>query len=502
MFRMLGLLPSLFSSISGALPAAISLLLMLASTSAQAVPSFANQTGQSCVACHAGGQFPELTPYGRSFKLNGYTFGTRTMPLSAMGLVSSSKVGNTSKSDNPPADFQKNGAPILAMGSVFLAGKLSDNLGGFIQWTYDNYAGQTVDGKFQGHSNADNIDLRYVDRLIDAKRDLIFGVSLNNNPSVADPWNTAAAWMQYVPVPSPTSSSFIDGKAPYPGFATGQSAGISVYAYLNKMVYAELGGYQTANKGFSILSAGSSDANTQKLKGINPYWRLALSHEWGPSNIMVGTSGMVADVYDNASDTSDPNSVSRSRNMGIDAQYQYLLDPHTVTAQIVYMRQKTSYSAASGHPEQPSDPATGNPYVDANGNLLPLTNTSDTLNTLRAKLSYIYQHKYGGSLSFFNLSGTSNSANQTSGLYDSTTYDPANPGASLLQNTRVYGNASGNPDTRGWTTEAFWMPIQNIRIGAQYTMYSKLNGASTNYDGAGRDAKDNNSLFFYVWGAY
>ena len=39
---------------------------------AQAVPLYARQTGQQCAACHNG--FPELTPYGRLFKLNGYTF--------------------------------------------------------------------------------------------------------------------------------------------------------------------------------------------------------------------------------------------------------------------------------------------------------------------------------------------------------------------------------------------------------------------------------------------
>ncbi|MHB1334257.1 MAG: hypothetical protein ACYCY1_16855, partial [Sulfuriferula sp.] len=49
--------------------------LMSFSNSAQAVPAFARQTGQNCVACHAGGQFPELTPYGRLFKLTGYTLG-------------------------------------------------------------------------------------------------------------------------------------------------------------------------------------------------------------------------------------------------------------------------------------------------------------------------------------------------------------------------------------------------------------------------------------------
>ena len=38
---------------------------------ASAVPSFARQTGQPCATCHTA--FPELTPFGRRFKLNGYT---------------------------------------------------------------------------------------------------------------------------------------------------------------------------------------------------------------------------------------------------------------------------------------------------------------------------------------------------------------------------------------------------------------------------------------------
>src|SRR5579863_4724064 len=37
---------------------------------ARAVPSFARQTGMACAACHT--VFPELTPFGREFKLNGY----------------------------------------------------------------------------------------------------------------------------------------------------------------------------------------------------------------------------------------------------------------------------------------------------------------------------------------------------------------------------------------------------------------------------------------------
>jgi len=463
---------------------------------AQALPAFARQTGQNCVACHAGGQFPELTPFGRMFKMTGYTMGARALPLSVMGVVNAAKVSNTSKSDDPAADFQKNGALAFSSASLFIAGKVTDNIGLFSQITYDNYAAQDGEGNFHGHTSADNVDLRYADRFLDATRDVIVGVSLNNNPSVTDPWNTAAAWMQYVPAASLTSHQFADANTPFPSFgAGGNIAGANAYMLWNKTVYAELGTYKTANRVLSFMSAGIDDASTTKLSGSNnPYWRLALTREWGPHNIMVGTSGMVAHVYDGGSDTLDPNNLGRFRNTGVDAQYQYLLDPHAVTAQVAYMRQVQTYSANALAGATAS--AT---YFLADGvTPVDLANPTDTSNIFRAKLSYVYQAKYGGSLAFFNKSGTTNTLNQTSGL------DPAGCGGVVCNasSARVTGNLSGNPATSGITYEAFWIPKQNIRVGVQYTAYSKFNGASNNYDGFGRDAKDNNTLFGYIWFAY
>jgi hypothetical protein len=46
------------------------------------------------------------------------------------------------------------------------------------------------------------------------------------------------------------------------------------------------------------------------------------------------------------------------------------------------------------------------------------------------------------------------------------------------------------------------MANQYVRIGVQYTAYNRFNGVSNNYDGFGRNAKDNNSLFLYLWAAY
>jgi hypothetical protein len=465
----------------------VMVVLTVLAGSAHAIPAFNRQTGQNCMACHAGGQFPELTPYGRLFKMTGYTIGERAVPISAMAVVTAAKVANTSKSEDPAAEFQKNNSAIFATASLLLGGKITDNIGAFAQVTYDPYAVQNEDGSWHGHSNADNIDIRYADRFISPTRDLIVGVSANNNPSVTDPWNTAAAWMQYVPVPSPTSNRFIDGNAPYPGYgAGGNIAGVTAYAFLNRAFYAELGGYSTSRGLFSFMSAGLDDASTTKLRGVNPYWRLAYNHEWGAHNMMVGTAGMVANVYDDPLDTTDPATTHKFTDLSVDAQYQYLLDPHTVTAQLVYMQNRHRYPQS-----QANQPAA---FFDASGAAtLANTNAEDTNHVIRAKLSYVYEAKYGASLGVFNLTGTTNTAAQTAG-FDST--------GTLVKTDGVASNLRGDPATRGYTAEATWTPIQYLRLGLQYTGYSRFNGASNNYDGFGRNARDNNTMFLYSWLAY
>jgi hypothetical protein len=200
-------------------------------------------------------------------------------------------------------------------------------------------------------------------------------------------------------------------------------------------------------------------------------------------------------VYDGGTDPSDAGAYNQIRNTGIDAQYQYILDPHTFTAQVAYMRTVTNYSPNSVA-------AASSPYFLADGvTAVNPPDPSDTTNIFRAKASYIYRAKYGGSLSFFNKSGNVNTRNQTSG-YDSTGQITSDPTATGISSARVGGNSTGNPATRGFTYEAFWMPKQNVRLGAQYTAYNIYNGATDNYDGFGRNASDNNTLFLYAWFAF
>ena len=43
---------------------------------------------------------------------------------------------------------------------------------------------------------------------------------------------------------------------------------------------------------------------------------------------------------------------------------------------------------------------------------------------------------------------------------------------------------------------------RHVRLGIQYTGYTRFDGGSSNYDGTGRSAGDNNTLFLFYWLAF
>src|SRR5580658_7672809 len=166
--------------------------------SALAVPSFARQTGLACEACHT--VFPQLTPFGRVFKASGYTlFNTQKVtdidkskqstlslsdlpPISAMIMASTSDVAkaNDAGSSKVSTDFPQ-------QASLFYAGRISDNMGAYFQLTYDDQSG-TI--------GIDNTDIRFADVATVDGHNVIYGISLNNNPTVQDLWNSTPAWGQ------------------------------------------------------------------------------------------------------------------------------------------------------------------------------------------------------------------------------------------------------------------------------------------------------------------
>jgi hypothetical protein len=172
-----------YACLAGALFFGAAVILVVGVRPVQALPSYARQTGQECAACHNG--FPELTPYGRQFKLNGYVWSGGTSNLPPIAAMAIPTFSNTRKGVDgglkPGFGFNNDFA---FTGSLFYGGKIFDGLGAFAQVTYDNVPNRI---------HWDNIDLRYAipSELFD--REAVFGVSANNNPTVNDVWNSTPA---------------------------------------------------------------------------------------------------------------------------------------------------------------------------------------------------------------------------------------------------------------------------------------------------------------------
>ena len=70
----------------------------------------------------------------------------------------------------------------------------------------------------------------------------------------------------------------------------------------------------------------------------------------------------------------------------------------------------------------------------------------------------------------------------------------------------------GSPNSNGEIFDVAWLPWSkggpsfypwfNARLGVSYTHYNQFNGASANYNGAFRNASDNDTTFVYAWVAF
>lgn len=459
-------------------------VLLAAAPAALAVPSFARQTGMACEACHT--VFPELTHFGRVFKANGYTLTnlkqvrgvsgkkgellalSQTPPLSIMVLISDTQLNKALPDVSNPAapGLAQNGtAAFPQQVGLFYAGKIAPYFGAFLQITYSNS---------NGTIGIDNTDLRFADTtLLPDNSPLTYGVSLNNNPTVQDLWNSTPAF-GYPFTASNATVSPLANPAINGTFAQ-SVAGLSGYVFWQESLYAEAGGYRSAKQGQTNAltgAAGPLDGTaTNVVQGLAPYWRVAYERNWDRNSIEVGAYGINVKLLPGAGNPLR-GPVNRFKDVAEDVQYQFVADQHqfSLLATRIHESMTLDASFASG--------AAANPR--------------DNLTTLRGAATYYFRRKIGGTLSYFSTTGSSDSS-----LYTPTaSVSPGGP------NLGVVTSANGSPDTRGWVAELNYLPWLNVKLTAQYTAYSKFNGAGTNYDGVGRNASDNNTLYLLLWFAY
>src|SRR5258708_24418226 len=243
-------------------------LLILFTPKGFAVPSYSRQTGLACASCHYAP--PELTPFGRTFKLEGYTFTTKAQVSddkkdhnAALHLLEAfplSIILDTSltATKSPQPGTQNGNFQLPQAASLFLAGAWTSHVGSFVQVTYDA----------QGdHFSWDNTDIRYANhggKLFG--KPITYGITLNNNPTVEDLWNTTPAWgYPYVGsnvAPGPTAGAIINGAlAP-------DVAGVGGYTMWNEHLY--LARTMDRSEHIGCAQPNSGAGFTYNIRGVAP----------------------------------------------------------------------------------------------------------------------------------------------------------------------------------------------------------------------------------------
>jgi hypothetical protein len=433
-------------------------LVLLRITDALAVPSFAQQTGMPCSACHVISFGPALTAYGRQFKLNAYTFGDADswVPLAAM--LQGGFTHTVAAEAAPPAPhFADNNNLSVDQASVFVGTRLSEHMGVFAQATYDGDA---------RHFSWDNTDLRYARAVTLLGTDEIVGISVNNNPTVQDLWNSTPAWGFPVLTPglapAPAASPLISGPLAQ------LVVGVTAYTMIHDHLYLEAGAYRGLSDRW-LDNVGLYPSSSPGVTGVAPYYRAAYQFTAGSSYFSAGVFGL--DVKTQP-DPANP-ATNRYTDVGFDGVYQLASEgPHSILVDLSYIHERQNLAATL---------AAGN-----------AANPTDNLSEMRFDAEYFYRQTWGAGIGWFDIAGSA----------DSGLYSPA----------QLTGSLSASPDSRGYIVQLEWVPFGkenswgrpwvNVRLGLQYTGYLKFNGGTADYDGSGRAASQNNTLFLFYWLAF
>jgi hypothetical protein len=427
-------------------------LIALSEPKARAVPSYSRQTGLSCATCHYAP--PELTPFGRKFKLEGYTFATKPEVTdekkdhnSGLHLLESFPISvlfdtSFTSTKSPQPSTQNGNFEFPQDASLFLAGSWGHDLGSFLQVTYHSEG---------DHFTWDNTDVRYANnsRHIFGKP-LTYGITFNNNPTVEDLWNSTPAWgypfISNDLAPTPAAAAVINGRLAQ------DVAGLGGYAMWNDHLYLVGTIYRSEHIGQPQPNQGTN--NMFNISGIAPYWRVAWQTSTTNNNLEVGTYGIHLKSFPNAV-TGPTNSYT---DWAVDFQYDRTIPRFkndVLSFRGTYIRENSSLVATF--------------------NNMGAAQPGHHLNTVQGNVEYHFGTRFSGAGGFFNTTGTA----------DATLFAPGG----------ISGSRNGSPASTGYILNLSWWPQQNIDLAVQYTGYTRFNGAATNYDGFGRNASANNSTY-------
>jgi hypothetical protein len=253
-------------------------------------------------------------------------------------------------------------------------------------------------------------------------------------------------WIASDLAPTPTAAPLIAG-----GLAQ-DVAGLGGYAMWDNHLYGVGTIYRSDHVGAAQPLSGSG--STINIRGVAPYWRFAWQQLTPKTQYEVGTYGMHV--------SSTPEAIVGLKDTYSDYGVDFQVDRTVYRRDVLsvrgtYIRENSNLAATSA-----ASPAGAQ-------------QSSHHLDTLLANAEYHFGNRWSGTFGWFDTAGTG---------------DPL-----LYPQAAISGSANGDPRGAGYIASFSLWPMQNLQLGVQYTGYTRFNGGATNYDGAGRNASGNNTLY-------
>jgi len=428
------------------------IIMMLTPSEAQAIPSFAAQTGQPCSACHVGAFGPQLKPYGRDFKLGGYVASDRPNDnivdnwYERFTAMAKGSLTDTAKNQDPsqlPTGYGKNDNFAFDQGAVYFGGRIAPTVGAIQELSYDG-----VNKKFFW----DALDVRHSWDGTVLGDDYTAGIEAGNQLGNTSVWNSTPPngfpYNQSGLAPTPQAATLFDDSL------NGQILGPGAY-FSDGWIYGEGAVYFPLS-----MNAQQAVGNTASDKYVSPipFWHFAVEHDFDHHNqyAQVGTFGAVASRQPGNDQTT--GLTDDVNDFGFEANYQYLADLHNViSTHVAFIHENQDLKATAA--------------------LGGSSNQSDRVDTFKADVTYAIEDTYVPTLQYFRTTGTN---------------DPG-----------LYTNSlNGSPNSEGYTVDLAYVPFGksdspgfnwgNMRLALQYTGYTEFNGEY-------RHASDNNTLFLNLW---
>ncbi len=317
------------------------------------------------------------------------------------------------------------------------------------------------------HTSWGILDARYARDVTIGNTSTVLGVSLNNYPTAQDLWNSTAAWQ--FPFPATRLANQPAAAPQIYGFYATQTLGATFYAMLNDFLYLEAGGYRKLGDRFQSAFGVPDPQLEHAIVGTAPYWRVALQKSFGAQYVSAGMLGFLPDAQ---SPSERGFGTDNYKDIGFDATYQFSNGgPHTLNVDASYIHEDQNLVASAA--------------------LLAASTAVNRVDTFTITGQYAYRQTYSFTLGYFDVFGTSDAA--------------------LFPVTPWFGSANNSPDSRYFIIQAevipfgkitsFARPFLNLRLGIRYIDYTLFNGGSSNYDGFGHSAHDNDTTFIYAWSA-